>query len=116
MPETTFSDEEVDDQGQLVKQKYPVIQVNLIAVLNTVKLSIHHMKKQPHGGSIVVTASMSGYSAMGLPIYAASKHGVIGMMRGLRNWVEPHKIRINWYGLSTEVGLAELRFLEELND
>ena len=96
MPETTFSDE-VDEDGELVEQKYPVIQVNLIGVLNTVKLSIHHMKRQLTGGSIVVTASMSGYSAMGLPIYAASKHGVIGMMRGLRGWLEPYNIRINWF-------------------
>ena len=95
MPDTTFSDES-DIFGELLEPDYKVIEVNLIGVLNTVKLAIHHMKQQPEGGSIVVTASTTGYSASGLPVYAASKHGVIGMMRGLCSWLEPYNIRLNW--------------------
>jgi NAD(P)-dependent dehydrogenase (short-subunit alcohol dehydrogenase family) len=44
----------------LKEPDYKAISVNLIGALNTVKLAIHHMKKRPTGGAIVVTASKAG--------------------------------------------------------
>src|SRR5271170_4673529 len=38
------------------------------------------------GGSIVMTASLAGYLASaGAPLYSAAKHGIVGLMRALKN-------------------------------
>ncbi|RMZ69273.1 hypothetical protein GMOD_00006006 [Pyrenophora seminiperda CCB06] len=54
----------------------------------TTKLAIHHMRKKGKrggGGSIVLTASLAGYLASaGAPLYSAAKHGVVGLMRALK--------------------------------
>lgn len=62
----------------------------------TVKLAMHYMRKQrPQGGAIVSTVSRSGYDCQSIPVYAASKHGMIGLMRGLRPHTKTWNIRIN---------------------
>lgn len=52
-------------------------------------------KQQPQGGVIVSTVSRSGYDCQSIPVYAASKHGMIGLMRGLRNHTPTWGIRVN---------------------
>ncbi|KAH6712489.1 hypothetical protein BKA61DRAFT_692551 [Leptodontidium sp. MPI-SDFR-AT-0119] len=91
--ENAFEDR-IDDAGAPIEPKWSTIHVNLIGTLTTVKLAIHHMKKTG-GGRIVLTSSMSGYDAHGIPVYAASKHGIIGAMRGLRDYLPPLNITIN---------------------
>lgn len=62
----------------------------------TVKLAMHYMRKQvPQGGVIVSTVSRSGYDCQSIPVYAAAKHGMIGLMRGLRNHTPTWGIRVN---------------------
>lgn len=62
----------------------------------TVKLAMHFMRKQqPQGGVIVSTVSRSGYDCQSIPVYAVSKHGMIGLMRGLRNHTPYWNIRVN---------------------
>lgn len=40
---------------------------------------------QPHGGGLVLTGSTSSYNERpNLPLYSMAKHGVIGLMRALR--------------------------------
>jgi NAD(P)-dependent dehydrogenase (short-subunit alcohol dehydrogenase family) len=85
LPENTFSDL-LDEDGNLVEPKYKTIHVNLIGALNTVKLCIHYMRKQANGGSIVVTSSMAGYGALGIPVYTSSKHGLFYTSEA--NWQE----------------------------
>lgn len=46
-----------DEQGRLKEPTYKVLQVNLIAPIAGTKLAIHHMRKQPEGGAIVITGS-----------------------------------------------------------
>src|SRR5207253_10532720 len=51
-------------------------------------------------GSIVITSSTAGLNGMhdgtgGLAGYTASKHGVIGLMRGYAKLLGPHGIRVN---------------------
>lgn len=56
---------------------YPVLEVNLKAVLNFVKLAWSKMRKQGTGGSIVLTTSATAYAPeQSLPVYAAGKLAV----------------------------------------
>ncbi len=48
------------------------------------------------GGSIVATASLAGLTAVPFdPIYAANKHGVVGLVRSLGDGVHADGIRVN---------------------
>jgi NAD(P)-dependent dehydrogenase (short-subunit alcohol dehydrogenase family) len=46
---------------------------------------MHHMRQQPEGGSIVITASASAYQPLCVADYTAAKHGVLGFMRGMNS-------------------------------
>jgi NAD(P)-dependent dehydrogenase (short-subunit alcohol dehydrogenase family) len=85
-----------DDNGDPVKPEFTCLKVTLIGQMYTVKLAMHFMRKQkPQGGVIVSTVSRSGYDCQSIPVYAAAKHGMIGLMRGLRPHVPHWNIRIN---------------------
>jgi NAD(P)-dependent dehydrogenase (short-subunit alcohol dehydrogenase family) len=50
----------------------------------------------PNGGSIVATASLAGLTGMPLdPAYTATKHAVVGFVRGAAPGLAAHGIRIN---------------------
>src|SRR5206468_3293856 len=50
----------------------------------------------PHGGAIVATASLAGLIGMPYdPMYTATKHAVVGFVRGAAAGLEAHGIRIN---------------------
>ena len=85
-----------DDDGDPIKPEFSCLKVTLIGQMYTVKLAMHFMRKQqPQGGVIISTVSRSGYDCQSIPVYAASKHGMIGLMRGLRNHTPHWNIRIN---------------------
>jgi len=71
--------DELDEQGKLKEPDRRVYDVDLLAANDTVKLAIHHMRKNEsgkNGGNIVMTASLAGYLASaGAPLYSAAKHG-----------------------------------------
>jgi NAD(P)-dependent dehydrogenase (short-subunit alcohol dehydrogenase family) len=91
-----------------------------------VKLAIHYIKKNnvvngtavPSRGSIICTASNAGIYAFPVaPLYAASKSGVIGLVRGLAKQLEKLSIQIN--GLAPAVlGVysARHRVIERTHD
>ena len=86
----------VGDDGEPVKPEFAALKVNLIGQMYTVKLAMHYMRKQqPQGGVIISTVSRDGYEAVGLPVYAASKHGMIGLMRAMKRDSPRSNIRIN---------------------
>jgi NAD(P)-dependent dehydrogenase (short-subunit alcohol dehydrogenase family) len=86
----------IDSEGEPVKPEFAALKVNLIGQMYTVKLAMHYMRKQqPQGGVIVSTVSRDGYEAVGLPVYAASKHGMIGLMRAIKRVSLQSNIRIN---------------------
>jgi NAD(P)-dependent dehydrogenase (short-subunit alcohol dehydrogenase family) len=86
----------VSDSGEPVKPEFTALKVNLIGQMYTTKLAMHYMRKQqPQGGVIISTVSRDGYEAVGLPVYAASKHGMIGLMRALKRGSLAWNIRIN---------------------
>ncbi|KAL2141388.1 hypothetical protein VTI28DRAFT_2474 [Corynascus sepedonium] len=80
-----------------------VLNINLLGVIYSVKLASHYMNKkptfEPHGASrglIICTASNAGlYPFPTAPLYAASKAGVIGLVRSLAQPLSQHGIQIN---------------------
>ncbi|KAF2692252.1 NAD(P)-binding protein [Lentithecium fluviatile CBS 122367] len=80
-----FFTDEVDGEGKLREPDRRVLNIDLDAAADTTKLAIHYLRKNPKGGSIVLTASLAGYLASaGAPLYSAAKHGVVGLMRALK--------------------------------
>jgi NAD(P)-dependent dehydrogenase (short-subunit alcohol dehydrogenase family) len=76
------------------------IDVNLVGSFHTAKASIPHLIAGERGGAIVFTSSTAGLRGFGGSQggglgYAASKHGVVGLMRTLANALAPHSIRVN---------------------
>lgn len=72
-----------------------VMDVNLTGVWKTVKAATPHMIER-RGGAIVITSSTNGIEASsGHAHYAASKHGVIGLMRGIALELAQYNIRCN---------------------
>lgn len=74
-----FFKDEMDAQGKLAEPDRRVIEIDMNAANDTVKLALYHMRHRKDGkkgGSIVMTASLAGYLASaGAPLYSAAKHG-----------------------------------------
>ncbi|WP_166906692.1 mycofactocin-coupled SDR family oxidoreductase [Mycobacterium sp. DL440] len=76
------------------------VSVNLVGSFHTAKAAIPHLIEGGRGGSIVFTSSTAGLRGFGGLQggglgYAASKHGIVGLMRTLSNALAPHSIRVN---------------------
>lgn len=104
---TNYIDEKLDENGELLEPTHIVFDINLKGVVNTTALAIHHMRRQPTGGSIVLTASASSFQQFRTVDYTTAKHGVLGLMRGLVPVLPPEiPIRVNSIGPSfTRTGL-----------
>ncbi|KAG6356498.1 hypothetical protein INS49_015886 [Diaporthe citri] len=90
--------DEFDEDGELKRPNHIVLDVNLAAVVDTVKLGLHYIRKNPSGGSIVVTASASSYQRYPCYDYTSAKHGVHGLVRGLVSEIGPETdipVRLN---------------------
>ncbi|MGY2067287.1 mycofactocin-coupled SDR family oxidoreductase [Blastococcus sp. SYSU DS0619] len=78
-----------------------VIGVNLIGAWNTVQAAAPSMIAAGRGGSVVLISSTQGLKGTGgdgtagITGYAASKHGLVGLMRSFAHWLAPHSIRVN---------------------
>ncbi|MFI5690077.1 mycofactocin-coupled SDR family oxidoreductase [Streptomyces sp. NPDC051636] len=78
------------------KQWHDMIDVNLTGAWHTIRATVPHMIDAGRGGSIIFTNSVAG--TLGRPNmshYAASKHGLVGLMRSLANELAPYFIRVN---------------------
>lgn len=88
-----FFNDELDEQGKLKEPDRRVYDVDLAAANDTVKLAIHHMRKNKNGkagGNIVLTASLAGYLASaGAPLYSAAKHGSFALFRSALCYSRP---------------------------
>ena len=70
--------------------------VNLTGTWNAVRAVLPEIRKSGRGGSIVLTSSPYGLKGVaGGAHYAASKHGVVGLMRSLALELGPESIRVN---------------------
>lgn len=78
-----------------------VLGVNLVGAWNTVKVAAPSMISAGRGGAIVLISSTQGLKGTGgdgtagITGYAASKHGLVGLMRSFAHWLAPHSIRVN---------------------
>ncbi|KAF2273249.1 NAD(P)-binding protein [Westerdykella ornata] len=80
-----FFGDELDSEGKLKEPDRRVLNIDMDAAADTTKLAIHYLRKNKEGGQIVLTASLAGYLASaGAPLYSAAKHGVVGLMRALK--------------------------------
>jgi NAD(P)-dependent dehydrogenase (short-subunit alcohol dehydrogenase family) len=56
----------------------------------------HALPRMRDGGSIIMTSSVVGVTSdPGIAAYAASKHGLIGLMRTVAKEAAPRRIRVN---------------------
>ncbi len=72
------------------------IDVNLTGVWKTIKATVPVLLRQGQGGAVILIGSLSGLAAApNVGHYAASKHGVNGLMRTLSAELAPHGIKVN---------------------
>ncbi|OBA59311.1 3-ketoacyl-ACP reductase [Mycobacterium sp. 1100029.7] len=78
-----------------------IVDTNLKGVWHTLLATVPSIIRKGQGGSIVLVSSSQGLTGRGgdgsaaMFAYAASKHGVVGLMRSAANAYAPHKIRVN---------------------
>ena len=73
-----------------------IFQINMEGVFTTFQESVRHMVERGGGGSLVVTSSSSAiFGAPRSEHYAATKSGVISMVKGLAVEHARHGIRAN---------------------
>ena len=78
-----------------------IVDTNLKGVWHTLLATVPSIVRKGRGGSIVLVSSSQGLTGKGgdgsaaMFAYAASKHGVVGLMRSAANAYAPHKIRVN---------------------
>ncbi|KAG9199572.1 hypothetical protein G6514_008334 [Epicoccum nigrum] len=95
-PTTSLLEDDLDEDGNLAPPNLKTLDVNLTGCLYTVKLGIHYLRKNPTGGSIVITASVSSFMRFPPVDYTTSKHAVLGLMRSLTQHLHPTlPLRIN---------------------
>ncbi|KAK4702439.1 hypothetical protein P7C70_g3787, partial [Phenoliferia sp. Uapishka_3] len=88
--------EAAEDDNIEVEPRHEVTELDLKAVANTVRIAFWGMRKSGNGGNVVMTASVAGYTGQpGLPMYNASKHAVVGLLRALRFSAPRDKIAIS---------------------
>ncbi|MDH6291977.1 mycofactocin-coupled SDR family oxidoreductase [Rhodococcus opacus] len=82
-----------------VKLWSELIAVNLTGVFHTVRAAAPAIVAGERGGSIVIISSTAGLKGTAFygqgEGYAASKHGVVGLMRCFAHEFAPHRIRVN---------------------
>lgn len=75
------------------------IDIDLKSVVHTTWLAQHYFRLNQHrkGGVLTMTASVGGLYALPLfPLYAAAKHGVLGLMRSIaKPFYDNDGIRVN---------------------
>jgi SDR family mycofactocin-dependent oxidoreductase len=75
---------------------HTVIDINLHGTWNTVQAVLPSMIERGQGGSIMMTASQIATRGQSNAVaYAASKAGIVGMMRALAAELAPNNIRVN---------------------
>jgi len=79
-----------------LEEWHRVLSVNLDGTFLAVQHCARAMVEGGEGGAIVMLSSTSAmYGAPRFPHYAASKAGVLGLMRSVAVDLAPHKIRVN---------------------
>lgn len=97
--DSLYKDLQIDESSGLPKPlSLRCLDVNLYAVIQGVHLARHFFceKNNKKGGRIVATSSVAGlYPLFTLPLYSASKHGIVGLVRSLAPIYLKDNISIN---------------------
>ncbi|KAI1342888.1 short chain dehydrogenase [Xylariaceae sp. FL0016] len=112
-----YVNNELDENGDPREPSSAVYDVNLKGVINTATLAVHHIRQGPGRGSVVLCSSTTGLQRFRLTDYSVSKHGVVGLMRGMHSTlaVEGLSVRVNAVAPSwTETGIVPAKFLGEV--
>jgi (+)-trans-carveol dehydrogenase len=73
-----------------------IIDINLKGVWHTFKAAVPHVIQGGRGGSVILTSSNAGHKGLlNMAHYAASKHGVEGLMKVFALELAEHSIRVN---------------------
>jgi (+)-trans-carveol dehydrogenase len=73
-----------------------VVDINLKGVWHTLKAAVPHIIDGGAGGSVILTSSNAGHKGLlNMAHYAASKHGVEGLMKVFALELATHSIRVN---------------------
>lgn len=78
-----------------------IVDINLKGVWHTLLATVPSVVRKGRGGSVILVSSSQGLTGRGgdgsaaMFAYAASKHGVVGLMRSAANAYAPHRIRVN---------------------
>ncbi|KAF2127772.1 NAD(P)-binding protein [Dothidotthia symphoricarpi CBS 119687] len=117
-PTISLLEDDTDENGDLMPPKLNTINVNLLGCMYTVKLGIHYLKKNPKGGSVVLTASGSSFTRFPATDYTTAKHAVLGLLRALHPLLSPHlPIRINAIAPSwTDTGIVPREVIAALGE
>lgn len=116
-PTTSLLDVTLDADGLLEPPGLRTVNVNLLGPMYTVKLAAAYMTKlarqRPDGsGSIVLTGSCSSLENFSAGDYTITKHGVLGILRGIGNLMGEH-VRLNAVAPSwTATPLAPVEFIQ----
>ncbi|EOD43914.1 putative 15-hydroxyprostaglandin dehydrogenase protein [Neofusicoccum parvum UCRNP2] len=74
---------ELPDGPEPAKPNLKLLDVNLVAVFYGLRLYRHYARVSGAGGKMIVTSSSAGlYPFPIAPMYAAAKHGIVGLVRG----------------------------------
>ncbi|CAI4215986.1 unnamed protein product [Parascedosporium putredinis] len=103
MESKTVLDVDVDENGRPLEstEALRVLDVNLKGTLNTLRLGLFYLGKNPQTangsrGSITLVTSTSGYfGTTGNSAYVASKHGVVGLLRASQLKAASLGVRVN---------------------
>lgn len=83
------------DKDWTQEPKMREIDINLKGALFTTRIGMAYLRKAG-GGDILLTSSTAGFKCTnGLAPYTASKHGLVGLMRGLQSDAKAENIHIN---------------------
>src|SRR5258708_8748496 len=101
----------VEDIRLLTDERYREVRgVNVDGVVFGVRALSQRMQ---HGGAIVATASLAGLTDMQLdPIYALTKHAVVGFVRSVAPQLEARGIRVN----AVCPGIVDTTMIDERRD
>ncbi|KAF2716225.1 NAD(P)-binding protein [Polychaeton citri CBS 116435] len=86
---------DTDSNGDPVAPNLTTYDTNFKGMVYSSHLAIYYLQKQDSPGSIVATASASSFQHFPASDYTASKHGVLGFMRGVLPNLYQTRIRMN---------------------
>ena len=110
---------ELDEVGDLREPSWKCQDINLRGCTNTTTLALFFMRPDQggRGGSIVITASVASFTHYRGVEYTSSKHGALGLMRGMHALLNSAGIPIRVNAISpswTATGLVPEELLSQL--